>query len=188
MVPEGTFAVGAGLAIAGVTTYGFQILAFRGLSKPNYAALNALWVFVFVLAPGIFLPVEQEVGRALAARRAHGIGGAPVIRRAGVIGLMFATSLGLATIVLALTTTLVDSLFAGNAGLVICLVVALFTFAATAWLFITIPKGFFPQQDIGLITGISEAGAERLAGAFVWLEGVEPSRARRWKPDPPILH
>jgi hypothetical protein len=64
MVPEGTFAVGAGLAISGVTTYGFQILAFRGLSKPDYAALNALWVFVFVLAPGVFLPLEQEVGRA----------------------------------------------------------------------------------------------------------------------------
>ena len=64
MVPEGTFAVGAGLAISGVTTYGFQILAFRGLSKPDYAALNALWVFVFVLAPGVFLPLEQEVGHA----------------------------------------------------------------------------------------------------------------------------
>src|ERR1700722_17811428 len=38
MVPEGTFAVGAGLAISGVTAYGFQILAFRGLSKPNSAA------------------------------------------------------------------------------------------------------------------------------------------------------
>ena len=54
-------------------TYGFQILAFRGLSKPDYAALNALWVFVFVLAPGVFLPLEQEVGRAVAARqRARG--------------------------------------------------------------------------------------------------------------------
>src|SRR4029079_3112654 len=73
-VPEGTFAVGARLAVAGVTTSLLQTLAFRGLSKPDYGALNALWVFVFVLAPGIFLPVEQEVGRALAARRAHGIG------------------------------------------------------------------------------------------------------------------
>ena len=30
------------------------------------------------------------------------------------------------------------------------------------YLFISIPKGFFPQQDTGLITGISEAGAGRL--------------------------
>ena len=31
------------------------------------------------------------------------------------------------------------------------------TLAATGWLFVKIPKGFFPQQDTGLITGISEA-------------------------------
>jgi O-antigen/teichoic acid export membrane protein len=127
-LPEGTLAVGVGLIVSGITTYLFQILAFRGLSKPDYGALNALWVFVFVLAPGIFLPVEQEVGRALAARRAHGIGGAPVIRRAGVIGLIFATGLGILTIILAITTPVVDNLFAGNVGLIICLVVSLFTF------------------------------------------------------------
>ncbi|MSV41513.1 MAG: hypothetical protein F2907_07845, partial [Actinobacteria bacterium] len=50
-VPEGTYAVGAGLLVAGLTAYGFQIISFRALSKPDYAALNALWVFVFVLAP-----------------------------------------------------------------------------------------------------------------------------------------
>ena len=41
---------------------------------------------------------------------------------------MFATGLGIATIILAVTTSLVDNLFAGNVGLVICLVIALFTF------------------------------------------------------------
>src|SRR3954451_5979452 len=71
-VPQGTFAVGAGLVVAGLATYAFQILAFRNLNKPDYAALNTLWVVVFVLAPGIFLPLEQEVGRAMAARRVHG--------------------------------------------------------------------------------------------------------------------
>jgi O-antigen/teichoic acid export membrane protein len=127
-LPDGTLAVGVGLVVSGITTYLFQILAFRGLSKPDYGALNALWVFVFVLAPGIFLPIEQEVGRALAARRAHGVGGAPVIRRAGIIGLLFATSLGIITAILAIFTPLVDNLFAGNVGLIVCLVVALFTF------------------------------------------------------------
>jgi HAE1 family hydrophobic/amphiphilic exporter-1 len=34
------------------------------------------------------------------------------------------------------------------------------TLAATAWLFLAIPKGFFPQQDTGLITGISEAAQD----------------------------
>jgi HAE1 family hydrophobic/amphiphilic exporter-1 len=42
----------------------------------------------------------------------------------------------------------------------VTLLVFLATLAATAWLFVTIPKGFFPQQDTGLITGVSEAGQD----------------------------
>src|SRR5207248_275800 len=34
------------------------------------------------------------------------------------------------------------------------------TLAATGWLFIAIPKGFFPQQDTGLVAGISEAAQD----------------------------
>ncbi len=37
------------------------------------------------------------------------------------------------------------------------LIVALFTLVLTVWLYIVIPKGFFPLQDTGLIQGISEA-------------------------------
>jgi O-antigen/teichoic acid export membrane protein len=127
-VPEGTFAVGAGLVVAGLATYAFQILAFRGLNKLDYGALNTLWVVVFVLAPGVFLPLEQEVGRAIAARRVHGIGGAPIVRRAGALGGGFAVLMAVAVTVAAFTTSLVPRLFAGHTGLVVCLVIALFTF------------------------------------------------------------
>jgi O-antigen/teichoic acid export membrane protein len=127
-LPEGTFAVGAGLLVAGVTAYLFQILSFRALSKADYAALNALWVFVFVLAPGFFLPVEQEVGRAVADRRARNIGGGPVIRRAAVLGLWLTCGIAVVTVALALTTNVVDDLFKGNGGLVACLIIALFTY------------------------------------------------------------
>ena len=34
------------------------------------------------------------------------------------------------------------------------------TVALSGYLFVIIPKGFFPQQDIGLLTGISEAGQD----------------------------
>jgi len=40
------------------------------------------------------------------------------------------------------------------------LVVFLATMAVTAVLFLTIPKGFFPTQDTGLITGLSEAAQD----------------------------
>jgi HAE1 family hydrophobic/amphiphilic exporter-1/multidrug efflux pump len=38
--------------------------------------------------------------------------------------------------------------------------VMLMTMAATAYLYIAIPKGFFPQQDTGFLTGISEAAQD----------------------------
>jgi HAE1 family hydrophobic/amphiphilic exporter-1 len=40
------------------------------------------------------------------------------------------------------------------------LMVALATFVATAWLFVTIPKGFFPEEDIGQITVSTEAAED----------------------------
>ena len=42
----------------------------------------------------------------------------------------------------------------------VTLLVFFASIAATAWLFITIPKGFFPQQDTGLIQGTSEASPD----------------------------
>ncbi|MCS0503222.1 multidrug efflux RND transporter permease subunit [Ancylobacter mangrovi] len=34
------------------------------------------------------------------------------------------------------------------------------TIALTGWLFVVVPKGFFPTQDIGVITGLSEAAQD----------------------------
>jgi HAE1 family hydrophobic/amphiphilic exporter-1 len=42
----------------------------------------------------------------------------------------------------------------------VTLLVFLATVAATVQLFMAIPKGFFPQQDTGLITGVSQAGQD----------------------------
>jgi len=42
----------------------------------------------------------------------------------------------------------------------VTLMVMLATMALTAYLFVVIPKGFFPQQDTGMITGITEAAAD----------------------------
>ena len=42
----------------------------------------------------------------------------------------------------------------------VVLTVALLTFAATAYLFMTIPKGFFPEEDIGQITVSTEASED----------------------------
>src|SRR5206468_3607520 len=62
-------------------------------TKPEYTALNGLWVVAFILAPGFFLPLEQEVGRAIADRRVRGLGGGPVVKRAAIAGALLVSSL-----------------------------------------------------------------------------------------------
>ena len=78
--------------------------------------------------------------------------------------------------------------------------------SCTGYLFIIIPKGFFPQQDTGLITGISEAAQDvsfaemmRRQEALGEIIGKDPAVATyamalgvgRLQPDPqqrPLLH
>ncbi len=128
-VPEGTYAVGLGLLISGITAYGFQILAFKGLTKSEYAALNGLWILVFVVAPGFFLPLEQEVGRAVADRRSREIGGGPVVRKAAFAGTVLAGSLMVIAVIGAAGFGLTDRLFHGQEVLLVCFVIALGTYA-----------------------------------------------------------
>jgi O-antigen/teichoic acid export membrane protein len=85
-LPTGALTVGVGLLLAGVCTYAFLAIAGHALSPGRYSAFAGFWALLFVVAPGIFLPLEQELGRAIAARRARGDGGGPVVRRCALIG------------------------------------------------------------------------------------------------------
>jgi O-antigen/teichoic acid export membrane protein len=127
-VPDGTYAVGAGLLIAGFTAYGFQILANHRLDKVPYAALNSLWAMVFVVTPGLFQPLEQEVARALAHRRAQGIGGGPLVKRAAVLGATLAV--GALILAAAFGHPIVDTLFHGQGFLLLALLAAIVCYFA----------------------------------------------------------
>lgn len=96
-LPEGTLAVGVGLMVNGVTAYVFLALTARVLGPEAYAPLSVLWALVFLAGPGCFLPLEQEVSRALAERRAQGLGSGPVLRTAAMLGA------GMAVVLVALT-------------------------------------------------------------------------------------
>ena len=80
-LPEGTLPVGAGLLIAGISSFAFFKIGKSALGDSGFKPINSLWFATFFLAPGIFLPLEQELGRALAHRRGANQGGAPVVRR-----------------------------------------------------------------------------------------------------------
>jgi HAE1 family hydrophobic/amphiphilic exporter-1 len=66
----------------------------------------------------------------------------------------------------------------------IVLLVALATFVATAWLFVTIPKGFFPEEDIGQISISTEASEDTSFPAMVQ---VQARVAAILRADPNVL-
>lgn len=127
-LPEGTLAVGAGLLVLGLTAYAFFVVAARALGPERYSSLSVLWTLVFFAAPGFLFPLEQEVSRAVSARRALGIGGGPVIRRAAVLG--GGLALTLVAVTLAASGPILDHLFDGEILLLVGLVIALPIYAA----------------------------------------------------------
>lgn len=82
--------VAIGLLVAGISTYAFFRVGTSALGgDAEFAPLAAMWFAMFALAPGFFLPLEQELGRALAHRRAIGQGGRPVVRRITALAVAF---------------------------------------------------------------------------------------------------
>ena len=122
-LPSGTAVVGAGLIVAGLSAYGFLFVANKALSADEYSPLGALWSLVFLAGPGLFLPFEQEISRALAERRARKLGGAPVVRRAGTLGV--GLLLGVLVLLILSARWLVDHLFDGQILLLVGLALGL---------------------------------------------------------------
>jgi len=127
-LPEGTVPVGVALLVAGVATYAFfkvGTVAVGGAEE--FAPIASMWFAVFALAPGFFLPLEQELGRALSHRRAVGEGGRPVVRKVvGLGGLLMAV---VALAILAASPLIATSYFAGDWLMVVALVAAFAAYA-----------------------------------------------------------
>jgi len=127
-LPEGTLPVGLALLIAGVATYAFFIIGELALGgEDEFAPIVALWFATFSLAPGFFLPLEQEMGRALSHRRAHREGGRPVVKRIVRIGAVI-TSIVLIVILLA-SPVITSDYFDGNWWMLAALATAFVAYA-----------------------------------------------------------
>lgn len=127
-LPEGTLPVGLSLLIAGIATYAFFIVGERALGgEEAFAPIVAMWFATFSLAPGFFLPLEQEMGRALSARTAQGQGGRPVVRRIVVIGGVITTVVLIA--ILAASPIIATEYFDGNWWMLAALATAFVAYA-----------------------------------------------------------
>jgi O-antigen/teichoic acid export membrane protein len=160
-LPSGTVPVGLGLLVAGLSAYGFQIVSFRVLGSESYAALNGLWVTAFVLAPGLFLPLEQEVARALAHRKSIGHGGRPLIKRAAILGAVLTG--GVLALVVIFKGPIEARLLRGSDELFVALLVVLVGFAIES-LCRGVLSGNGRFGRYGLIVGVDGFARVALAG------------------------
>jgi O-antigen/teichoic acid export membrane protein len=127
-LPEGTIPVAVGLFIAGVCSFAFFRVGKVALgSDEAFQPVISLWFATFALAPGLFLPLEQELGRALSARRALGQGGRPIVDKVVVLGAVLA--LAVSVVILALGPWLSGSYFGDNWTMVAALVLAVVAYA-----------------------------------------------------------
>jgi O-antigen/teichoic acid export membrane protein len=168
-LPEGSIPVGIGLFISGVSAYVFQAIAARALDEDPNVALGQMWLITFALAPGFFLPVEQEVARALSHRRALGQGGAPVVRRAAVLFVAIVTVLftGLAIAY----GPLVNEVLHDSTPLYFGLLLGIAGFAST-YVLRGLLSGNAMFNQFGLLLGVD--GILRVVAAGgLWLAGVE---------------
>jgi O-antigen/teichoic acid export membrane protein len=162
-LPEGTIAVAAGLVISGVCAFAFLFLSGKALPDADQRVIQQLWFWTFFLAPGCFLPLEQEVARALSHRRALGQGGLPIVRRAATIGAAVAVVLLLGVTIA--RPVLVKETFDGRGVAVTALMVSII-----AWGLAHLGRGILSGSGrfapYGMLMGID--GIIRVAGCVVF--------------------
>ncbi len=127
-LPEGTIPVGIGLLVAGLASFAFLRVGKNAMGGDEaFSPVLSLWFATFALAPGFFLPLEQELGRAISHRRAIGQGARPVVRKVVMLGAGLAALVVL--LVLAAGPLITRSYFDGDWVLLVALVVAFASYA-----------------------------------------------------------
>jgi O-antigen/teichoic acid export membrane protein len=114
--------------IAGVATYAFFKVGNVAVGGDDaFAPIASMWFATFALAPGFFLPLEQELGRALSYRRAAQEGARPVVRKVVSLGGFLVAIVTLA--ILAISPLLASSYFDGDWFMVVALIAAFAAYA-----------------------------------------------------------
>ena len=154
-LPEGTVPVGIALLVAGLATFAFFKVGKVALGgDAEFQPISALWFATFLLAPGFFLPLEQELGRALSHRKARGEGGQPVVGR--VVRLGMAITVFVVVILLIFSALITDEYFKGD-----------------WWMFAALATAFVAYAPAHLARGIcSGSGRFRSYAVVIGSDGV----------------
>ncbi len=172
-VPGGAASLGIGIAIASIASYVFVIVTLNSLDAGAKAAFSAFWAVIFVVGPGFFLPMEQEVSRAVAYRRAQGNGSRPLVAKAFKLGVALTTFL--IVVVVALSPILSKEIYDGDQFFTVALALSLISF-----FLLSLARGvlagegrFRPYAEMIVIDGVVRlAMAVGLAAAGVTSAGL----------------
>ena len=187
-----------GLLVNGLTTYGYLVVARRALGDDGYGSLAVLWALVNIGGFGLFQPLEQELARATADRASRGVGSAPVLRRAGVLGA--AQFVLVAAGILVAWPLGLDGLLDHRPELLLALVLALAAFAGAqlvrgvlggrhlfdryAWYFVVEGAARMALAVVLALAGVAAVGAYGLVIAF----GLVAAAAAAAGPRRPFVH
>lgn len=120
---SGPLLMGGGLVLNGVATYVFLTVTARSVGPESFALVSVLWSASYLVGLAGFVPVEQELTRVVAARRAVGQPYGDVVRRLVVIGAVVLA--GVAALVLVAWPWVRDAVFRGDAAFTALLVFGL---------------------------------------------------------------
>ena len=140
--------VGFALLVAGIATYAFFKVGEVALGEEEFKPIVAMWFATFALAPGFFLPLEQELGRALSHRKALGQGGQPVVRRIVVLG---AVITGVVVVAMLIASPLITSVY----------------FDGDWWMMVALATAFVSYAPAHLARGVCAGTGRFRAYAFV---------------------
>lgn len=163
-LPEGTISIGIGLIIAGLAIYAFFKIGQQALGQDGFKPLVSLWFVMFALAPGFFLPIEQEISRAIAHRRELGQGSGPIVKK--VFLMCVGIVIGLIALIVALAPIVNNNLFDGYGIVTVSLAIALATYGAN-YLTKGLCSGLGKFTSYGFIVGAD--GAIRVVACTVLL-------------------
>lgn len=156
-MPNGTAAVGVGLIVNGIATYVFLGLPARSnrLDPDQYAIFSTLWFTAYLIGPGLFIPLEQELARRVATARATGVNAAAHERALFAIASVAAAVVAVALAIFA--GPLADRFFGGERLIVVVLALAIASTGIAQWV-----KGLLSGRGRFTQYGIL-VGAEGLA-------------------------
>ncbi|MFZ4517516.1 MAG: lipopolysaccharide biosynthesis protein [Microthrixaceae bacterium] len=170
---NGRSALTVGLLVDGVASYLFLTAAGRALGPDRFATVSVLWAVLFLVGNGLFIPVEQELSRSIAARAARGVGHRNLVQRVATLtlGLFVVTAL----VAFIFKARIADSLFRDQLGYVTVLVIGIGG-VALAFVVRGILAGTNRYHGFAVLF-LSDAAAKALPAVALALAGVTQAMA-----------